>query len=257
MNRNFFSGMRNRGDQGKWATAIARNNGSRPVTSTSRYNNLRQITALAAEAGENHANADDFIRKRSTYILTQRPPRSLGNQIFWVKFSVSSTHVLNNLAPPNENNSLFNIASLPGSTNYLTVFDQYCIYSICIVSSFGLNNNVGTGSTTIIQHSAIDYDNVNAIGSLALLQGYESYGTGLLTSYSAKTSSRSFYPCLAPLSVNPTLPAAALVARSWVDSGFNDVPHYGVRYMYELSAAGTTYYVDNCTTVICGFRNSF
>jgi len=192
---------------------------------------------------------DDVTRRAPRMSISQRPPANLSNQIFWWRVNLQNQYNLPGSTPPNEVNFVTMLNQYPQYSNLTTVFDQYCIHSITATWTMG----VGTSSGNIIIHSAIDYDNVVALGNLSQLQPYSSHHVSMLTSAGASVT-RYYEPCIAPLAVSSSLPLPALIARSWIDCGFPDVQHYGLRTMYEVSS-GSTNTINLEFNIVVGFRN--
>jgi hypothetical protein len=193
---------------------------------------------------------DDISQRPINGLISQRPPRSLGNQIFWFKSATSSPLTLSSGSVPNENNFTFNASTINGFSVYALAFDQYCLYSIVAVLTLGNTSGV----SSIIAHTAIDYDIISNLGSLTALEAYTSHHATQLTSAGTSVV-RYIKPCTAPLALNSGTAQPALVMRNWLDTNYNAVVHYGLRTMFELGTA-TAPTVNVQFTYIVGFRNA-
>lgn len=193
----------------------------------------------------------DIAQRPINGLISQRPPQNLGNQIFWWKSSTTTTLTLTSGSAPNEVNYSFFLANMPGYAALVTVFDQYCIYSVAAVFTLGNTASV----TSVLLHSAIDFDSTNNLGTIFVMQGYTSHHVTVLNS-NGTSAVRYCKPCTAPLALNPSAAQPALVQRNWLDSAYTAIPHYGIRSMFDLGTANSAT-VNVTFTYFVGFRNAF
>jgi hypothetical protein len=195
----------------------------------------------------------DLVSKPQNFNIVQSPPRNLFTQTFWVQLSAdnnfgSSTSAITEFNLP------FTLSTLPGAGVYLAAFDQYCIYSVIVTYAYLQENSAVTSSVQNVRiHSALDYDNVTNLGSITALQGFSTYSVSELAPNTSMI--RFLKPCLATsLAAGTTNTVGAGIQRSWVDSAFPAISHYGFRSILgitQLSSVSVTLGV----TAIVGFRN--
>jgi len=173
-----------------------------------------------------------------------RPPRSLNNQVHFVRSTQLVTLTTSTTAITEVNTAWTASASLINYTNYLAVFDQYFLHSVVC----NVTNTQGPGGTATIPYvvTAIDYDNITNLGSAAALDGFVTANTTLLTS--GGTVSRYIEPTVAP-----TIGSSQGVSRMWVDSVSTGCPFYGFRCIVSTTSAATV--LDLFYEMIWAFRN--
>lgn len=192
----------------------------------------------------------DIAFRRQNFNLVQSPPRSLSNQIHWAQISSDTQLSLSTLAAT-ETNFAFTISQFNGFSSLLQSFDQYCIYSITCTFAATIGGTVG-----IRLYTALDYDNVTLIGKAALL-AFSTYQYTSLSSDGSNSLVRYLKPCIATQVTNSSLlPAAGGVARTWIDSSFSTILHYGLRCIIDTVASSTSGTVEVSFTALCGFRNN-
>lgn len=195
----------------------------------------------------------DFSRRTPNWLLTQTPPRDLTSQIFWVRGKRQAVITVSNTVPT-EMNFPFAFSDLPNLVGVASYFDQYSIYSVvCNVTC----DFEGAGSTlysfgTCV--TAIDYDNVNNLGSLASI---ESYGSAVTQEFSTGQSIQRYVkPCVAPaLYTSGATFSGYGVQRQWIDSASTGVPHYGFRtFFVSNTVSGLSATAD--FSYVIGLRNN-
>jgi len=192
----------------------------------------------------------DLVFRRQNFNLVQTPPRQLSNQIFWTQLSSDTQLNASNLTIT-ETNFSFGISGFGGFSSLLAAFDQYCIYSI--VCTFSSNANV---STPIRLHTALDYDSVANLGSKILLQAYGTYEFFSISGGGSTSAIRYLKPTIAPQVTSSGVPVPGGIGRTWIDSGYNSVTHYGLRTIVDTYVGSTTGLVEVSFSAICGFRNA-
>jgi len=193
--------------------------------------------------------SQDFKPKIPSWQLTQKPPMNIRSMLYWVQenvqtnFSVSSSTV--------ESNYAFQISAINAVSSYLAIFDQYCIYAVYV--RLIPNSEYPTSGTLGSLATAIDYDNVNNLGSWS---GIQDYGTVNVTQVESGVSvERYLEPCAAPALYNSAGAFTGFgVGRFWLDSANSGIPHYGFRTYVNGSTINYTMLVN--VTYILGFRNT-
>jgi len=196
----------------------------------------------------------DFGRRMPSWLLSQTPPRSLRNQLFWIQGKVQSTHTISN-SVPTEVNLSFQFADLTTLVGLAPFFDQYCIYCVTVNVSPDFE---GAGSTLYTFGSvctAIDYDNTSTLsGGFNALLGFSSAVVCELAS--GQSLQRYLKPCVAPALYNASAAFSGYgVSRMWIDSATTSVPHYGFRAIYvsnTVSGLSVTYDIN----YVIGLRNN-
>jgi hypothetical protein len=193
--------------------------------------------------------AEDLVFRRQNMNIVQTPPRQMSNQIFWTKFKQDQTISVSNIAVT-ETNVDFTAAGFPGVSNFLACFDQYCIHSVVV--TFSSNANV---TTPFRIWTAIDYDSISTIGKAALL-AYSNCCFASVAGDGSTSHERLIYPCTAPqLTGTSSLPQAGGVGRSWIDSAYPNIQHFGLRSIVDLWVNFSTLAVEITFTAVFGFRN--
>jgi len=194
--------------------------------------------------------SDDVRRKAPSFQVVQRPPKNYINQIAWtqVKLLQSATSIV--IPGTNvENNLLFTLNQFPAAGAITSLFDQYCLYEVAV--TFYLQGSV---NQTVAITTAIDYDNITNIG-ISGISGFPSCNHAVLNSSNSVV--RVVRPCVSPV-ISGTTGAGVVgsgIVRSWIDSGNTNIPHYGVRFIAEVSqlSSGTNVFYD--IAAIIGMRN--
>jgi hypothetical protein len=201
------------------------------------------------------APAVDYRRKQLSFALNQSPPLNFRELITWVRAKHSVSITISN-SVPTENNVIFHLSDFSGISGIAAFFDQYAIYSATasITPSFeGAGSTLYTFGTCF---TAIDYDNVNALGSADAIQSFNSCVTFEMSP--GQSIQRFLKPCVAP-AVYTTAGSGTFsgygVARMWIDSAVTNVPHYGFRsYFIGNSVSGLSCTFDY--DVVIGLRNN-
>jgi len=210
----------------------------------------------AAARGDYLFDAADLGRRPQSMLLTQHPPKKIQDQIHWVQTSTLNLATLP--AGPGgsllEFNQAFQIGSIPFSSAWVSVYDQYCIYSVMVRITA---ESTGASSASLGRiTTAIDYDSVQAVGSETSLLGFASAISSELTL--GKSYERYIKPCVTlNTGTGPsTTVSGSGVARLWLDSAFSSIPHYGFRAILAGNL-GNTCTISMHITWTVGFRNSY
>jgi len=194
-------------------------------------------------------SADDVTRRPMVPSLSGiRIPDQVESQIHWFRTDFSSS-VAANTTTITELNTAFQLSSLPNVTSITNLFDQYCIF--CVYGRFKFNGTLGT-NTTSRYFTALDYDNVNNVGSVASIQRY---GT-MVESDLFSVQERYVEPCNAPALYNGSAFSAYGQDRMWVDSANGNVPFYGIRCLVDgIGAGGAGVMAAEFTVLVCARNN--
>lgn len=231
-------------------------NNKRPTrkgkASNSNANDLMMVhSSRPTGDAETFFPQEDLMRRQSSWLLTQSPPRNLANIIYWVKCNNEKTQMVSNTVPT-EFTINFNLSDFTGIAGLTAYFDQYCIYSALVNISFQYTGVTPTALGTMI--TAIDYDNVANLGAFT---AYESYESALTTKVTTSQSvQRLIHPAVAPALYSGSAFSNFGIARTWVDSASPGTPHYGFR-SYFISNVGTALYAIFDYVCVFGFRNSY
>lgn len=170
-------------------------------------------------------------------------PRNVGSVVVWDIVKVRSTGSTSTSAVTELNFSAY-LSLHPQATSWQTLFDQWSVpqMSVSIWSQ-----SVGS---SIEVHTAIDFDNVNALSSLAAIDDFESAQFASL--YGAKIHTRSCKPCM-KLSVPGNPYNSSVLGRNWCDCAQATTPWNGLRTIIApLASTGAIVYEF---TIWFAFRN--
>lgn len=206
--------------------------------------------SMLSSAAQNQIVQSDYIQRPVNMQLIQTPPKNFRAAIYWCESQVTVDYTIT-VAVNNENNIAFfaNAVNLP--TGFLTSFDVYCIYSVAVTFE------VVVPSTSTAQYfgdiyTAIDYDNVNNIGSVSSLQQYSTIATHSLQI--GRPVTRLIKPCVSPALFVSGASTGYTSARSWVDGAYPNVPHYGLRTV--IPNPPTSFTLRAVLNYVVGFRNT-
>jgi len=193
---------------------------------------------------------EDFFRRNRSWQLTQSPPKSVSNQIHWVKTTFNSAQIISTVAPTEVNFS-FALSDFVDTAGLAGFFDQFCIYSAIVNVSFNYSGTTPGGLGQVV--TAIDYDNVGNLGLLSAVQAFESALTTKIVP--DQSIQRLIHPTVSPALYNGTLFTDFGLSRMWIDSASPATPHYGFRSFY-ISNVGTVLTAQYDRTCVIGFRNN-
>jgi len=205
--------------------------------------------ARASGSGNTEILAMDLRVRRQNMNLVQTPPKNFMSDIYWVRASIAQDNAyVTNTSTNNEVGFTFTLSAVDNGSTYAAVFDQYCIYGVTVDLSFGSNN---TANGNIDCHTAIDYDNVAAIG-LPAMTAFNSYNHAVLNA-SGSNVVRFVKPCIATSAYNGAF-TGFTTTRSWIDANSPSVLHYGLRVI--LGSSGAALSVTATFSYVIGFRNA-
>jgi hypothetical protein len=170
-------------------------------------------------------------------------PFNFQTNIHWFQTSVDTNFALSTSAITEQNQS-FQLVNTAIAASIAGLYDQYAIFAVYIrVSSTGLPASSGSGRII----TALDYDNVANLGSIATLLGYS---TSTDTS-SIEVQERYVEPCNAPALYNGSAFSAFGQDRMWVDCANTGVPHYGLRCIADIVSNSGAVLNFKFTYIIC------
>jgi hypothetical protein len=209
------------------------------------------MSSAKATGSTTNVVSSDLRLKRQNFNIVSTPPRSLGNQTFWARLSLADLSYSVSSSSISENNLVFNASSFYGFSAAATFFDQYCIYAVTVTYSSQLATSV-----PIHIYTAIDYDSVANVG-IAGIQQFTSFNETVLGGNGQDSLVRFLKPCIAPQVTNSSnLPIAGGVGRSWLDSAYPSVNHYGVRMILNIYTSTLSSVVNATVSAVLGFRNN-
>jgi len=198
--------------------------------------------------------ASDIKARPTSWALTQNPPPNIINRIFWTQQTYSVAISIPAAATFVESNYSIALSNCAQTLALQNLFDQYCIHSA--VFSFAPRlGQVGFAEPGRFV-TAIDYDNINNLGSAALIQEYASAETTELVT--GQSIQRTLQPCVAPslYNVNTTTATGYGTGRFWVDSANATTPHYGIRTGFFYSNIGNPAFgIEINVALVLGFRS--
>jgi hypothetical protein len=204
---------------------------------------------MAGSRSDDQLITADFSYRPPSGVYNAKPPKVIGNQIHFIRNLYLLTVQSSTTAIVESNYSFTASPYMSGFANYLAVFDQYFLHSVvCTVTSDYTAANNNTDPLQIV--TAIDFDNVSALGSVANLLGFNTAVQSILLP--GKSVTRVIMPCN---STNLQGGAGAGVTRTWVDAALPSVPFFGFRSI--ISASGTTAAVSYAFSLTWALRNNF
>ena len=154
---------------------------------------------------------------------------------------INNAGVLTNLT----NAYQFKLSDLPVSSEFTTLYDQYCIKGIKLsaVCTFSESANLASSGNNTTQTqgfqrlmSVLDYDDVVPITSEGTALQYQN----LKITGPNKMHSRYFKPAVSQeINEGLTSPAIAVKKNVWLDCNYPNVPHFGVKFYQSAPYAAT------------------
>jgi len=156
---------------------------------------------------------------------------------------------------------VFSLNAIPLTSSWQALFDQYCVYFAMVrfelEQTSTLTSSLYAGVTFGRITTAIDFDSGAAVGSEGALLGF---GTAIASELiPGKSYERACHPCVtvATTQGSSSTTSGNAVSRSWMDSAFPAVPHYGIRCICQGSQQPASQTLNIHTTVVMGFRNNY
>jgi len=198
---------------------------------------------LVGTRGDDHVVLSDLTYRPVPPTYNSKPPRQLLNQVFFSRQTTAA--VITPGASAVEANIAFSAAvDMEQYTSYLNIFDQYYLHSAVITLTNELNSNSNTSFPVV--HTAIDFNSVDNLGSIAGIESYGTHNVDVLTP--GKSVTRIIMPC-----VGTTTNSAPLVTRMWVNSSNTTLPFFGFRSITEANGFGVINVAISC---IWAYRNT-
>jgi hypothetical protein len=222
---------------------------SRPKGRSARKNQSRTMPSTSTSGYQPENRADLTIRPPNPFNVPKRIPRNVAALVAWdtVKFdsqiSVSATTFT-------ETNFSFNLSQHPQASSWTALFDQWTIPQVSITFWSSLAPGSVTGPCQF--HTALDFDNITNIGSIAAIEDFSSCNSVAMQPQtrfvrSVRPSARSY--STSGGSGNNAL----IVGPQWVDAAVPGVPFFGIRTI--ASSAGASYGIDATVTIWFCFKN--
>lgn len=149
---------------------------------------------------------------------------------------------------------LFQLSDLPQSASYTALFDQYRITKIKMdfIPCSSIVNNASTQITAAgyaetapeaasatatvgLYGTVIDYDDANALASLAAATEYENFRYGSVASN--KIHSRTFVPHTASAAFNGAFAGYKNDKNAWIDCAYPGVQYFGLKFYADEAGA--------------------
>jgi len=202
-----------------------------------------------------HFTTSDLGRKPISMLLTQSPPKRIQDKITWIETSYLASLSIPAFGSLLETNQNFQLSQIPLFASWQALFDQYCIYSAMVRFSVAIGGASPAAFGRIT--TAIDYDSGAAVGSSTALLGFNSADSSDVII--GKSYERFVRPCITTLATGGSSSSATgnTVTRSWIDSAFPSVPHFGVRCICDGNLNTVPLTLIILTTLQIGFRNSY
>lgn len=203
--------------------------------------------AMAGSSSQDHVVRTDFSLKPVSGIYNARPPRNWMSQIHWVRGSYQTVVTTSTTAITEQNNSFTLSTFLSAAGSYAGIFDQYYIDSVAITVA----NNSPQGGTGVCPqvYSALDWDSVSTLGSLALIAAFNNCNISTLAAGTSVT--RYISPSNA---TTVATSATSGVTRTWIDSIYTAIPFYGWRLIVN-NTPGAAVQLDVTFSTLFAFRN--
>jgi len=232
-----------------YAAEYLSTNTNPPSSAPSLPSNGRGGGSVKGRGSEwNTVNRSDLSTQPPSNSVPNRVPRSVSNQMFWDVVKSRGTVTVTTSAITELNYSAA-LSAHPQASSFAAIFDQYCIPQFSV--TWYNTTPPGGGQSEPILHTALDFDNIANLGSLASI---DDYATCMVHNFPTGSSfTRSVHPCIKP-TINST--ATAGVSRSWFDcSTAASVPHTGIRSIWEIIQGSTSLVVVYEITIWFAFRS--
>jgi hypothetical protein len=137
----------------------------------------------------------------------------------------------------------FTIGALPGSADFLSLFDQYRLSQVTL--TFSPVNIDGIGEPI---YTVLDYDDAAVPTSTDVLRQYDNLKITPVSQYFERTLN----PHVALAAYSGAFTSFANMAASWIDSGSPAVQFYGLKYAWPGRVGATgAFSVQATVTVQC------
>lgn len=208
------------------------------------------ISSMTAARADTNFDRNDLKVRPPTSIITQRPPKCLSNQIFWLRRGTQAPFVAPASPVPGIFTKSFFLSDVYNATELAKVFDQYCIYAVICTFNCGQSTitagNLGTITTVI------DFSDISPLSSQSEAKAYSTAITEALSQ--GKGVTRYIEPCLSQSVYQATLTFGFGPARSWIDINSPSIPHFGLKAIVTDNVASMA--LNLSTEYVIGFRSS-
>jgi len=169
----------------------------------------------------------------SPFVVPMKWPAA-SNQKVQITLRAQGTLTTTSTTGITESNFSFALNNFSQYTSFVSVFDQYFVYS----AEVELMWNLPPGGTAAFGqvYSALDFDNTASLGSVNALLGYKSAKKQDIRPGSV--TRRSCCPDNAT-SVGPSTLAGE--GRQWLDCSYPAIPYYGIRFIVDKTGAALTF----------------
>jgi len=176
-------------------------------------------------------------------------PRNLSTRIVFDVVKARSTVTISTSTIVEQNYSAA-LSAHPQASSWTALFDQFCIPQFSV--TWYNTNAPGSATGSPIVHTALDFDNIAGLGSLAAV---DDYATCIVKDFPVGAQfTRSVRPCVKS-TVNAT--SSAGVERMWLDtSTAAGLAHTGIRSIWEIAPGSTGIQVTVEVTIWLAFRNA-
>lgn len=188
-----------------------------------------------------------YIRRRARYTRPRRKiPRPIKSRVYYMTRSAQLSDYSPSTTVPVDTALIFTLDQLPSYTEFTALFDEYYINKVQ-VKFIARNITSVTSPYSLVAamlHTAIDYDDATAPGSITALQQYSTYRFTIAT----KSMTRTFRPkvSIAMYKTSANNAYGSSDKKLWVDCAYTDVEHYGLKFYMPVvaqSQAAFTYSV--------------
>jgi hypothetical protein len=216
-------------------------------------NSSAKSAANLADLGMSVRDADHLIKSDLTLKplsadYKSKPPRNIGNQIYYVRQTFNSAITTSTTTFVENNLSWSLTGALTQYAQYAVIFDQAFLHSASVTVTNA--EPPGATATLPIVYTAIDFDSTTNLGSINTLVGYSTCNASTLAPGQSVT--RFVYPCNKP-AVGAT--AGTGVGRVWLDTTAGAaVPFNGIRLIVASTTASIP--IDAIQELTWAFRNT-
>jgi len=201
---------------------------------------------LSASRSDDHVVTSDLTYRPVPPNFRATPPRNMLNQIFWVRQEVSALIQPSGSTAIETNFAWTASAYMQQVAQYTAIFDQYYLHSV--VATFANSTSFGTTAVLPQLFTAIDFDNITALGTTAAISAFSTCNIDVLKPGNSVT--RIIMPCVRTIA--ETVQTAA-VSRLWISTAATSIPFFGLRTITAPSTAGN---IDVTLAMIWAFRNT-
>lgn len=200
--------------------------------------------------GMNPVNQSDLrLKPPNAFNVPKSIPRNIGRMVTWDVYK-TQFNITSGSSGLSETNYSFQANNNPQSSTWFSLFDQYCIPMVSI--EFDSLTPPGQTYSSPVLYTALDFDNVSNISTIAAIEEYDSCEVIVLAP--EKRTIRSVRPCTkgAILNGGGSTVIGQVQGPVWLDSGQAGIAHFGIRSMVNFSNAGAVQVIQ---TMYVAYRN--